>query len=141
MTPTQVGAQIVEPAVFRVLLEMETRKAQRMRYVVSLVSLGVDEAGTSPAALAQRIAPAIRATDAVATQTGDSITMLLVDAEDTNLPTIMERLTPGLEDIPWSAGGSCYPKTAATADELLNQAERMREQARRQGGRRLSLPH
>ena len=141
MTPTQVGAQIVDSAVFRVLVEMETRKAQRMRYVVSLVSLGVDEAGSSAAGLAQRIAPGIRATDAVATQTGESVTMLLVDAEDTNLPTIMERLTPGLEDIPWSAGGSCYPKTAATADELLNQAERMREQARRQGGRRLSLPH
>jgi GGDEF domain-containing protein len=141
MTPTRVGAQIVEPAVFRVLVEMETRKAQRMRYVVSLVSLGVDEGGTSPAALAQRVAPAIRATDAVAMQTGDSVTMLLVDAEDTNLPTIMERLTPGLEDISWSAGGACYPKTAATADELLAQAERMREQAKRQGGRRLSLPH
>ena len=139
MTPTHVGAQIVDAAVFRVLVEMETRKAQRMRYVVSLVSLGAED-GASAAALAQRVAPAIRATDAVTTQTGDSVTMLLVDAEDTNLPTIMERLTPGLDDVRWSAGGSCYPKTAATADELLNQAERMREQARRQGGRRLSLP-
>src|SRR2546428_9323697 len=128
MTPTHVGAQIVDAAVFRVLVEMETRKAQRMRYVVSLVSLGVDDGGSS-AALAQRVAPAIRATDAVATQTGDSVTMLLVDAEDTNLPTIMERLSPGLDDVRWSAGGSCYPKTAATAAELLNHAERMREQA------------
>jgi GGDEF domain-containing protein len=140
MMPPGAGAQIVDPAVFRVLVEMETRKAQRMRYVVSLVSLGVDEGGSAAGALAQRIAPGIRSTDAVAMQSSDSVTLLLVDAEDTNLPAIMERLTPGLEDMPWSAGGASYPKTAATADELLSQAERMRVHAKQQGGRRLSLP-
>jgi hypothetical protein len=144
MTATSVGAQIVDSSLFRVLVEMETRKAQRMRYVVSLVCLGVDDTAPSTmagSALAQRVAPAIRATDAVAaTQDGDSITMLLVDAEDTDLPTIMGRLTPGLDDVRWSAGGACYPKTAATADELLSQAQAMMAQAKKHGGRRFHLP-
>jgi len=129
--------------MFRVLVEMETRKAQRMRYVVSVVRLGVDETtqtGVRGPALAQRVAPSIRATDAVTSQDSGSVTMLLVDAEDTNLPTIMNRLTPGLDDIAWSAGGACYPKTAATAEELVSQAESMMAQAKLHGGRRLSLP-
>jgi GGDEF domain-containing protein len=135
-----VGAQIVDQAMFRVLVEMETRKAQRMRYVVSLVCVAVESAG-GPAgtALAQRVAPGIRATDAVATRGEDSVTMLLVDAEDTNLPTIMDRLRPGLDDVSWSAGGASYPKTAATAEELIRQAETMMAQSRREGGRRLTL--
>jgi hypothetical protein len=134
------GAQIVDPSIFRILVEMETRKAQRMRYVVSLMCVAVDKnesAGT--AALAQRVAPGIRATDAVAMRTEDSLTMLLVDADDSNLPTIMDRLRPGLEDVSWSAGGASYPKTAATADALFRQAETMMERSRQLGGRRLSL--
>src|ERR1043166_2309396 len=111
------GAQIVDPSIFRVLVEMETRKAQRMRYVVSLVCVGIEHAESAGQALAQRVAPGIRATDAVATQGDDSVTMLLVDAEDSNLPTIMERLRPGLDDVSWSAGGASYPKTAATRSE------------------------
>ena len=143
MAAPSVGAQIVDPELFRVLVEMETRKAQRMRYVVSLVCLGIDETGRAawPASeLAQRVALSIRATDAISARNGDCITMLLVDAEDTNLPTIMDRLTPGLAGIPWSAGGSCYPKTAATADELLKQAETMMARAKVDGGRRFYLP-
>jgi len=138
--PNAPGAQIVDPSMFRVLVEMETRKAQRMRYVVSLVCVGVDEAGRPAGTpLAERVAPGIRATDVVATRTDDSITMLLVDAEDTSLPTIMDRLRPGLDDVPWSAGGASYPKTAATADELMSQAETMMARSRQQGGRRLAL--
>ena len=133
------GAQIVDPSIFRVLVEMETRKAQRMRYVVSLVCVGIERAESAGEGLARRVAPGIRATDAVAMQTADSMTMLLVDAEDTNLPTIMERLRPGLDDVPWSAGGASYPKTAATADALFQQAETMMRRSRELGGRRLSL--
>lgn len=139
MTSQNGGAQIVDPSVFRILVEMETRKAQRMRYVVSLVCVAIDKTESTGAALAQRVAPGIRATDAVAMQTDESMTMLLVDAEDTNLPTIMDRLRPGLEDVTWSAGGASFPKTAPTADALFRQAETMMAQSKQLGGRRLSL--
>jgi hypothetical protein len=66
--------------------------------------------------------------------------MLLVDAEDTDLPTIMGRLTPRLDDIPWSAGGACYPRTAATANDLLSQAQAMMKEAKRQEPGRIELP-
>ena len=139
MTTQTGGAQIVDPSIFRVLVEMETRKAQRMRYVVSLVYVSIDGAAPAHWALAQRVAPGIRATDAVAMQTDDSVAMLLVDAEDTNLPAIMERLQQSLADMSWSAGGASYPKTAATADALFDQAETMMRRAKELGGRRLSL--
>lgn len=140
MIETRGGAMIVDSHLFTTLVEMETRKAQRMRYTVSVVCLGLDEHAVSATALAQRVAPSIRATDVVAAHGTDSVTMLLVDAEDTNVPAIMNRLTPGLDDVAWSAGGSCYPKTAGTAEDLLNQAEAMMTQARLDGGRRVRLP-
>src|SRR5687768_2502 len=118
------GAHIVAPDVFRVLVEMETKKAQRLRYVVSVLYLGVDKASAggpvTGGSLAQMVAPTIRSTDAVAASSNDSVAMLLIDAEDQNLPTILSRLTPGLENAQWSAGGASYPKTAASADELLD---------------------
>jgi GGDEF domain-containing protein len=67
------------------------------------------------------------------------MTMLLVDAEDTNLPSIMERLQQNLADMSWSAGGASYPKTAATVEALFEQAEMMMRRAKELGGRRLTL--
>jgi GGDEF domain-containing protein len=92
--------------------------------------------------VAERLAPGIRATDAVAAApSGDTVSLLLVDAEATDLPTIMERLTPRLEELRWSAGGACFPRTATTAGELLSQAQAMMKEARRQGVHRLQLPN
>ena len=48
--------------------------------------------------LAEHIASGVRATDALTTQSDNSVTLLLVDAEGTNLPTIMvmtQRRTAG----------------------------------------------
>jgi len=138
------GAQIVDPSLFRLLVELETRKAQRMRYVVSLVCLGVDATGPAavPAsALVEGLATGIRATDAIAAAKGsETLTLLLVDAEDTDLPTLMDRLTPRLDNVRWSAGGACFPRTATTAGELLSQAQAMMKEAKRLGAGRLQLP-
>jgi hypothetical protein len=63
-----------------------------------------------------------------------------VDAEDTDLPTLMDRLTPRLDNVRWSAGGAGFPRTATTAGELLSQAQAMMKEAKRLGAGRLQLP-
>jgi PleD family two-component response regulator len=91
----------------------------------------------SPASVAESITPYLRGTDAVAAWTQGWLAMLLVDAETTHLPSILERLTTRLETIAWSAGGSSYPRTAARAQDMLRQAVDLLARAKAEGGNRL----
>jgi hypothetical protein len=143
-TASEGGASVVDDATFRLLVELETRKAQRLRYWVSVVHMDVD--GVSPdnehhaASFVRRIARCLRATDAVTTRDHSSISALLVGAEAASLPTIVKRVTTGMESTNWSAGGSCYPATAASAHDLLEQARSMTAQAKRDKPHRLFMP-
>jgi hypothetical protein len=62
---------------------------------------------------------------------------MLVDAETPHLPSILDRLTKRLETSAWSAGGSCYPRTAARAEDMLRQAVDLLARAREEGGNQL----
>ena len=63
------------------------------------------------------------------------------EAEASSLPTILQRLkAAGLEAVPWSAGGACYPQTAGSADQLVEQALEMTARAKQDGGRRFYIP-
>ena len=138
--PLVGGAWFVEESLFRLLLDFEIRKAQRLRYSVSLVCFAIELASNgkaSPASVAERITPHLRGTDAVAALTQGWFALLLVDAETTHLPSILGRLTTRLETIVWSAGGSCYPRTAARAEDMLRQAVDLLARAKAEGGNRL----
>jgi hypothetical protein len=138
--PQPVGAHIVDEDVFRLLVEMEIRKAERLRYLVSVICVDVDAEESLPGAL-RKIAPVIRSTDAVSVGGRSTVTLLLIDAEASSLPTILQRLkAAGLESVAWSAGGACYPETASSADELLTQARELMARAKEDGGRRFYLP-
>jgi GGDEF domain-containing protein len=63
--------------------------------------------------------------------------MLLVDAETTHLPSIVDRLATRLERVAWSAGGACYPRTAARAEDMFRQAAGLLARAKEEGGNRL----
>jgi hypothetical protein len=143
--PADGGAWIVDSLGFRRFVDMEIQKAQRLRYCVSLVCIATDVRSSEaeqPAApsLAEIITPHIRATDVVACWAFPSLALLLVDAEIGTLPSIVRRLMTNLETFLWSAGGSCYPRTATRAEELFRQALELMMQARRDGGNRLYLP-
>ena len=136
------GGWTVDESLFRLLLEFEIHKAQRLRYSVSIVcftmeryAIGNGEA--SAASIAEDIARRLRGTDAVALWTQDRLLFLLIDAETTHLPMIVERLTTHLRTVGWSAGGSSYPRTAARAEDMLRQAAAMLTRAREEGGNRL----
>jgi hypothetical protein len=136
------GGWLVDESLFRFLVDFEIQKAQRLRYSVSLVCFAVEPPTTgngevSPVSVAERIVRYLRGTDAVALWAQGWLAMLLVDAETTHLPLIFDRLTARLETTSWSAGGSCYPRTAARAEDMLLQATALLTRARDEGGNRL----
>jgi len=142
MTEAAAGGWLLDESVFRLVLEFEIQKAQRLRYSVSLVCLSAELAspGTgrpSLASVAGSITPYLRRTDAVAPWTEGWLALLLLAAEPTHLPAILERLTARVEPIAWSAGGSCYPRPAARANDMLRQAVELLARATAEGGNRL----
>lgn len=138
--PPKAGARVVDDQLFRLLVDLEVQKAQRLRYCVSVVCLAVDvaPAETREPALAEIVTHYIRSTDVVTSSWAPaSLALLLVDAEAPHLPAILRRLTGRLETTAWSAGGSCYPKTATRADDMLSQAVDSMVRAKREGANQL----
>jgi hypothetical protein len=109
--PSAGGGWLVDESLFRLLLELEIQKAQRLHYSVSL--------------------------DAVAPWTEGWLALLLPAAEPTHLPSFRERLTARVEPIARSAGCSCSPRTAARANDMLRQAVDLRARAKAEGGNQL----
>ena len=136
------GGWVVDELLFRLLVDFEIQKAQRLRYSVSLVCFaaegGRNESGEmSTQSLVQGVTRCIRGTDAVTSGAEGWLRLLLVDAETTHLPLILHRLTARLETLAWSAGGSSYPRTATRAEDMLRQALDLMGRAREEGGNRL----
>ena len=139
----EIGASIVDGGLLQFLVDSEIRKAQRLRYCVSLIRMAPDSpleetAGLSEPGVAERMARNLRSTDVIMCPPS-TFTLLLVDADVPSLPSIIGRLTTAL-GIGWSAGGSCYPRTATRIEDLLGQAEDQMLTAQRDGGNRLHLP-
>jgi hypothetical protein len=131
------GACVVDDATFRLLLDLETKKAQRLRYLVSLVCLRIERPDTAAEKLARLVAASIRATDCVMVRDERSMMILLVDAEPRDLPIIVGRVMGSVDAKTWSAGGASYPNTALAAEELLTQALTLQVRAERDGGERI----
>ena len=136
------GGWLVDEFLFRLLIDFEIQKAQRLRYSVSIVCFAVEPASAgngkaSPTAVAESVARHLRGTDAVASGSQGLLSLLLVDAETTHLPSILHRLTTRLDTVGWSAGGSSYPRTATRAEDMLRQAIDLMGRAKDEGGNRL----
>jgi hypothetical protein len=136
------GGWLVDEQLFRLLVDFEVQKAQRLRYSVSLVCFAVDPVSSengkaSGPALAESVTRHLRGTDAVAPWAQGWLGLLLIDAEATHLPLIVQRLTARLDAAGWSAGGSCYPRTANRADDMLRQAIDLMGRAQEEGGNRI----
>jgi GGDEF domain-containing protein len=136
------GGWLVDEALFKFLIDLEIQKAQRLRYSVSVVCFtlepsarGNGQASATP--LAERITRHLRGTDAVASWSEGWLALLLVDAEPTHLPSILDRLTSRLDTVDWSAGGTSYPRAATRAEDLLRQAVNLMAKAKEEGGNRL----
>src|SRR5437016_1845698 len=136
------GGWLVDDQLFRFLVDFEIQKAQRLRYCVSLVCLAaqvtpVEPHDTSATSVAEIVTRYIRGTDVVVPWAPSSLALLLIDAESIQLPPILRRLTARLRTIAWSAGGSCYPKTASRPEDMLRQAVDLMARAKEEGGNRI----
>src|SRR5262245_33717757 len=103
---TARGGWLVDEALFRLLVDFELQKAQRLRYSVSVVHLSAgpvsSEGGdASLSSLAEAVAAAIRGTDALAVGARGSVSILLVDAEASHLPAIVDRVRQPLQQMAW----------------------------------------
>jgi len=136
------GAHIVDSKVFRLLVDLEVQKAQRLHYCISVVCLAAEMlSDTAPAAIGNPVASLVsrhlRATDVVAPYGHSFVAILLVDTETGHLPAILDRLTEHLGSVPWSAGGSSYPRHVTMAEDMLRQAVNFMIHAKESGGSRL----
>jgi len=141
--PLAGGGWLVDESLFRFLADFEIQKAQRLRYSVSLVSFAVESSGGrewSPASVADAVTRHLRSTDAIAPSGQGWVNLLLIDAETNHLPGIADRLAHRLETLAWSAGGACYPRTAARAEDMLRQAADLLGRAKQAGGNRIHIP-
>jgi len=136
------GGWLVDEVLFRLLVDFEIQKAQRLRYSVSIVCFAVEpgSAGNgegSPTSVAEGVTRYLRGTDAVAAWNHGWLSLLLIDAEPTHLPSILNRLMTRLDTTGWAAGGSSYPRTATRAEDMLRQAMDLMGRAKEEGGNRL----
>lgn len=156
MEPSQWENRLIEPNLFRLIIDLEAHKAARLRYCVSVVSIAIeggpaDEAVAFTKHVASLVARALRLTDVVAPLSASSFALLLIDAETSALPLIFERAMETVRSHPvsfagaeWrvrvSAGGACYPRTVATGGELVRQATDFMDRAKEKGSDQLLIP-
>ena len=126
--PTRGGAQIVDDNVFRLLIDMEIRKAQRLRYSISVICVSAKAVATELSFIDQ-FRGQLRATDVVAPWPPASLVVLLIDAESGDIPAVMRRITLHLAEGSWWAGGVSYPRATQVADDMLRQAASLMERA------------
>jgi hypothetical protein len=148
---------VLDEGLLVFLLTLEVNKAIRLQYCLSVFCLAPDlPMGEVAPTLLNRLAEAaicqLRATDVAASfPAPHCVMLLLVDANARALPGIFQRLITALEATPlngkregqrftFSAGGGCYPQTAANGNELLRQAMDLLVRAKSNGGDRLYLP-
>jgi GGDEF domain-containing protein len=147
MTPP--AENLIEPDVFKLFLELETRKALRLRYSVSLLCVTPDQPLDSEVMMtaARTVLDKVRATDVVSILPRSTLAILLIDADIPDVEDVLRRIAEPLsvgaavtQRQTWSAGASSYPHSGASGEALLRLASDLMAQAKREGGDRLYLP-
>lgn len=149
-------SSLVYEETFAFFMEVELRKAMRLHYPVSLLTVLLDPEGggeiPDPRRLGEQttrvIAPVIRDTDMIRLPAASpTLQVLLVNADLDDLPDVILRILaevrPHLFQIDGdqkalvlSVGGACFPATAATAENLIDQAGTLAREAREAGSGR-----
>jgi len=137
--PFSHAQNLVEAGFFPQLLYLETQKALRLRYSISVLCVSVSEGhqGKDPPPtteyIAQEMIRRLRATDVATLLSPSTVGILLVDAEIQSVSKVFDRATETLRNHPVSfegresrvtlrAGAVCFPGTVTNASDLMRQA-------------------
>lgn len=133
MSKTHPDAWVVDDGMFKFVVEMEVRKAHRIQYPLSVLTIirQPPPTSTGSATLADvdpivaSISRAIRGADLIGlVPTGPALHVLLVGAYLDDTDGVIERIR---EEVPQEStmrfGVACFPATASTAEELLGRAD------------------
>jgi hypothetical protein len=137
--PFSHAQNLVDADFFPQLLHLETQKALRLRYSISVLCVSVSEGdqGEDPPPptkyVAQEMIRRLRATDVATLLSPSAVGILLVDADIQSVRQVFERATETLRDHPASyegresrvtlrAGAVCFPGTVTNASDLMRQA-------------------
>jgi hypothetical protein len=157
MGTSEAVTNLIPEDTFSLVLELESQKAVRLRYCLSVVVLWADVKGMGVSGperddlsweIAHIVARQVRVTDLVTRFSSSSeIALLLIDAETEAISRILQRTVTGLAanymegSVVWSAGGASFPSTVSTGGALLPRASELMSRAREDGGDRLYILH
>jgi hypothetical protein len=154
MGTSEAVTNLIPEDTFSLVLELESQKAVRLRYCLSVVVLWADVKGIGvfgpdreslSRQIAHIVARQVRVTDPVTLFSSSEIALLLIDAETESLSRILQRTVTGLAanyiegSVVWSAGGASFPRTVSTGRALLPRASELMGRAREDGGDRLYI--
>lgn len=142
--------------MFQKFLDLETQKALRLRYSISVLCVSVSETsrGDNPALtryVAEAMIRRLRATDVAAVLAPTLVGILLVDAEIQSIRQVFDRATETVRNRSVTfdtresrptlrAGAVSFPGTVTNASDLLRQAIALMGRAPREGTVSLHLP-
>jgi Diguanylate cyclase, GGDEF domain len=149
--PAHSQHSLVDEKIFAFATEYVIGISTRLRCPISLLTVfpqgGAQGESAAPADLPEQLTKALchilRATDLICFSPDDrALRILLVDAPLEALPGIIQRISAEVEaqrfsggwadrTVTLSVGGACFPTTAGTAEELVNRADTLAAEARR----------
>lgn len=154
--PVSQAQNLIEAGFFQQLLDLETQKALRLRYSLSVLCVSVSETlqGENPPPtryVAEAMIRRLRATDVATVVSPSVVGILLVNAEIQSVREVFDRATETLRDHPVSfdaresrlilrAGAVCFPGTVTNASDLMRQAIALMGRASEEGTASLHLP-
>ena len=146
---------LVDRSQFHLMLAVETLKATRLQYCLSLLCLTPDVSHADARLMrwfARTACGAVRGFDVGTQLVPTCFSLLLIDAEPGDMRGIVDRLVDAIDTCPrsisnpvspftLSVGASSYPKTVGNDADLLAQALGLMRKAWQDGGNRLYLPN
>ena len=123
---------VVGEDVFKFLVVQEVRKALRLQYLFSVITVVVDRSSTEPGyapvdveSLVASVSRVVRAADVIGISPGQqALRVLLIgadlEASDIVVARIQSELPP---EFRVRFGLACFPATATTHEELLRRAD------------------
>jgi len=123
MSEAQPHPYVVEEPMFRFVVELERRKALRIQYPFSVLTVLPGAANGS--SIVEPVSRVIRAADVIGlVPTSHAVRVLLVGAHLDQVDLVIRRIRAEIPpEVPVRVGVACFPATDATPAALLGRAD------------------